>query len=241
MNNTICALVCSAALLSSLAGFLPQDAKPAAPPAQDTAKPAATGDAAVVDAQLPSYPLKTCPISNEELGEEAVNVVTGGRLVRLCCNMCTKKVQADPAVVIAKIDAAVIAAQKADYPVKKCLISGEPLEAGAVDVVYGTRLVRMCCKDCRKGFDKDPAAVMAQIDTALIAQQVPTYPVKTCLISGEELGSGGMQTFDMLYGTRLVRLCCKSCLKEFKKEPDAMIAKLDAAMAARKANPVDKN
>jgi type II secretory ATPase GspE/PulE/Tfp pilus assembly ATPase PilB-like protein len=227
-------------LLVTLAGFVPQDAKPAAvpPAAQEVAKPA--DDAAVVDAQLPSYPLGTCPISNEELGEEAVNVVTAGRLVRLCCGMCAKKLAADSSAVIAKIDAAVIAAQKPDYPLKKCLVSDEPLGEDAVDVVYGTRLVRLCCKNCRKGFDKDPARIMAQIDAALIAQQLPGYPLKTCLVSGEEFGSGGMQTFDMLYGTRLVRLCCKSCVREFKKEPDQMLAKIDAAMAARKANPVDK-
>jgi hypothetical protein len=239
MKHSAFAAVICAPVLVCLSALVPQEGKPAAAPAvQDTAKPA--DDAAAVDAQLPSYPLKTCPISGEDLGEDAVNVVASGRLVRLCCGMCAKKVTADTAAVIAEIDAAVIAAQKPTYPLEKCLVSGEPLAEDTIDVVYGTRLVRLCCKGCRKGFDKDPAKVLGQIDAALIAQQLPGYPLKTCLVSGEELGSGGMQTFDMLYGTRLVRLCCKSCVRQFKKEPDQMIAKIDAAMATRKANPVDK-
>ncbi len=65
-------------------------------------------DAAVIKAQGKDYPLKTCPVSKEELGGmgEPVNAVVAGRLVRLCCNGCRKDVQKDPAGIIAVIDAA---------------------------------------------------------------------------------------------------------------------------------------
>ena len=57
---------------------------------------------------------------------------------------------------VAKLDAAWLASEKAKYTVTKCPVSGEDLGAKAVDVLYGTRLVRLCCKDCVKEFEKKP-------------------------------------------------------------------------------------
>ena len=65
-------------------------------------------DKAVVAAQGKDYPLKTCPVSKEDLGGmgEPVNVVVAGRLVRLCCNGCKKDLFKDPMKYMAAIDAA---------------------------------------------------------------------------------------------------------------------------------------
>ena len=65
-------------------------------------------DEAVVAAQGMDYPLKTCPVSKEDLGGmgEPVNVVVAGRLVRLCCNGCKKDLFKDPMKYMAAIDAA---------------------------------------------------------------------------------------------------------------------------------------
>jgi len=65
-------------------------------------------DAAVIAQQGEHYPLTTCPISGEELGGmgEAINIVYAGRLVKLCCNMCVPKFEANPMPTIEKIDAA---------------------------------------------------------------------------------------------------------------------------------------
>lgn len=65
-------------------------------------------DEAVVTAQGKGYPLKTCPVSKEDLGGmgEPVNVVVAGRLVRLCCNGCKKDLLKDPLKYIAAVDAA---------------------------------------------------------------------------------------------------------------------------------------
>ena len=124
----------------------------------------------------------------------------------------------------------VIAKQLPSYPLSTCLVSGEPLTAMGepMDVVHEGRLVRLCCKGCVKGLKKDPAAVLAKVDEALIAAQIPTYPTDKCLVSDEPLTEMG-EPLDMLYGTRLVRFCCKGCIKEFKKDPQAVLARLDAA------------
>jgi len=183
------------------------------------------GDEEIIAAQKPSYPLKQCPVSNKPLDDRALDVVVDARLVRVCSAECAKTVKADPAQVLAQIDAAVIAAQKAGYPLEVCVISGEELGSMGepVDYVYGTRLVRFCCKSCVKSFEKAPDKQLARVDAALIKKQKATYPLQVCAVSGEPLGDGAV---DYLYGVTLVRLCCKDCTKAVKKNPDAVLAKL---------------
>jgi hypothetical protein len=202
--------------------------------AQAEAKPAVSAaDQAVIDAQLPSYPKMLCPVSGEEMGGEMgepVNLVRDGRLIRVCCKGCIKKVDKDPAAMVAAIDAAVKAEQGPSYPLKTCPVSSEPM-ASPVDVVHGTRLVRLCCGECKAAFAKDPAAVLAKVDVALIEAQRPNYKVDVCVVSGEKLGSMG-EPIDVLYGTRLVRLCCGGCKKSVARKGPELLAKLDALAAA---------
>ena len=210
--------------------------------AQDKAEKAekadpAVDEAAIIAVQLPSYPLTTCPISGKEIegAEDAKDIVHEGRLVRLCCGMCKKGFAKDPAKYIAMVDAAVVKAQLATYPLETCPISGEKLGGMGepIDYVYGTRLVRFCCKGCPKDFKKDPAKTMAVVDAALIKAQLAAYPLDTCPVSGEELGGEMGEPIDYLYGTRLVRFCCKSCVKKFKREPAETLAMLDTAAKAK--------
>lgn len=216
-----------------------------APSAQDTPvgpgvlTKGPTADELVIADQLPSYPLKSCPISKEKLGSmgKPIDLVVDGRLVRLCCKGCIKPVRKDPAAAIAQVDAAVIAAQGPTYPIKTCPISKKKLDSKGkpIDVVVGTRLVRVCCKGCIKAVKKDPAAALAPVNEALIAAQLKTYPLTTCVVSGEALGGEEMgPPFNMLYGTRLVRLCCKMCKKGFRADPAGCVKKIDAAAKKKK-------
>ncbi len=215
-------------LLAAALGALALSALPLAATAED---PPSQTDAEVVAAQLPSYPLSKCLVSGLPLTKKGAPVdhVEEGRLVRFCCASCVESFQAKPAKFFAAIDEAVIADQGPRYPTDKCVVSGEPLEA-PVDVVHGTRLVRLCCKDCKRGFAKDPARHLAKLDEAWIAAQLPDYPLKTCAVSGEELGSMG-EPLNVLYGTHLVRLCCKGCKKSLAKDPQAVLAKIEKARA----------
>lgn len=45
-----------------------------------------------------------------------------------------------------------------------------------------------------------------------------TYPLKTCPVSGDELGEMGKPIKVSNEGTD-VYLCCKSCIKDFNKDP----------------------
>jgi len=133
-----------------------------------------TDEAAVIAAQLPTYPLDTCPISGEKLGGmgDPVDFVYQGRLVRFCCPNCEDDFLADPAAAFAKIDAAVIEQQLPDYPLDHCPVSGEQLGAMGepYDHVSGTRLVRFCCDGCVGKFEGNPAAYFAKIDQAAAAK-----------------------------------------------------------------------
>ena len=70
-------------------------------------------------------------------------------------------------------------------------------------------------------------------DTALIAKARTTYALKTCLVSGEDLGAMGEATayIHRVAGQpdRVVFFCCDGCSDDFKKEPAKFLAKLDAA------------
>ncbi len=187
-------------------------------------------NAEILRTQKPSYPLTKCVASGRALDEKAIDIVLDGRLVRLCCGDCKASADKDKAAWIAKIDAGVIAEQKPAYPLTTCPISGEKLGAKGdpIDVVSGTKLVRLCCKGCIPAFEKDVAATMAKVDKAWIEAQIATYPLDTCVISDEKLDSMG-GAVDVLYGTKLIRLCCKGCKKSVEKEGPALVAKIEAA------------
>ena len=51
------------------------------------------------------------------------------------------------------------------------------------------------------------------------------YPLTTCVVSGEELGSMGKPVEHEYKGTP-VKFCCKSCIPEFEEAPEKFIAKL---------------
>ena len=198
--------------------------------AKDAPKKSEKPDAKIVADQLPSYPLDTCVVSEEGLHDmgEPLDYIHEGRLVRLCCKGCIKGLKRDAEGALAKLDAAVVEAQKASYPLETCPISGEKLGGMGepIDFVHGTRLVRLCCKHCTKEVAKSPKKYLEKVDAALIAQQKKAYPLDACPVGGDKLGEDAV---DHLYGTRLVRFCCKRCVKSFRSDPDPVLAKLDAA------------
>ncbi len=137
-----------------------------------TAEVAKSVDARIIEMQKASYPLTTCIVSGEALGDDAVDFVVGNTMMRACCNNCARKVKAKPENYLAKLDQAIIAAQAKDYPLTTCAVSGEDLAGRkAADVLVGNRLVRICCKGCKRGLKKDPAAVLAAVEAGWAAKK----------------------------------------------------------------------
>jgi len=59
------------------------------------------------------------------------------------------------------------------------------------------------------------------------------YTLKTCVVSGDKLGEMG-EPFVYKYKDREIKLCCKSCLKDFNKEPAKYVKKIEEAEAKAK-------
>jgi YHS domain-containing protein len=54
------------------------------------------------------------------------------------------------------------------------------------------------------------------------------YPLKTCIVTDEKLDADpAMKSYTFVHEGQEVKLCCKSCLKDFKKEPAKYLKKLD--------------
>ena len=65
------------------------------------------------------------------------------------------------------------------------------------------------------------------------ADKPKPYPLKTCVVSDEKLGDMG-DTYVFTHEGREIKLCCKSCLKDFKKDPAKYIKKIEEAEAKAK-------
>ena len=64
-------------------------------------------------------------------------------------------------------------------------------------------------------------------------EQAKPYPLATCVVSGEKLGGMG-EPYVFTHEGREIKLCCKSCLKEFNKAPAKYIKKIEEAEAKAK-------
>lgn len=64
-----------------------------------------------------------------------------------------------------------LAAQKAAYPLKVCLVEGSELGSMGepAEYVHEGRLVLFCCKGCTEDFQADPSKYLARLDKALEA------------------------------------------------------------------------
>ncbi len=86
---------------------------------------------------------------------------------------------------------------------------------------------------------KDKAAATPSVPAADSAEAKASYPVSTCVVSGDKLEAGEMgPIIEYIHKEegkpdRLVRLCCKGCVKDFKKAPAKYLKMIDDAAAAK--------
>jgi YHS domain-containing protein len=178
------------------------------------------------------YPIETCIVSGERLGEmgDPIVRVYDGREMKFCCGGCVGKFEANRAGYFAQIDSMLIAQQRPIYPLDTCVVSGKPLDAvgNPVEFIIANRLVRTCSSECRAAVEQDPAGYLAKLDAAVIAKQLPNYPLETCPVLGGKLGGMG-EPVNYVYQGRLVRFCCAGCISTFEANPFIYLAKIDRA------------
>jgi YHS domain-containing protein len=116
------------------------------------------------------------------------------------------------------------------YPLDHCIVTGEKLGSMGDPVikVYDGREVRFCCGGCVKTFERDKVKWTKKLDDAIIAAQKPSYPLNTCVVSGDTLGRMG-EPVDYVFGNRLVQLCRRECVSTFNKDPERYLEMINAA------------
>ena len=70
------------------------------------------------------------------------------------------------------------------------------------------------------------ATPLAALGADKTDSKVKAYPLKKCIVSDEDLGSMG-EPFVFTHNGQEIKLCCKSCQKDFKKEPAKFLKKLE--------------
>jgi len=60
---------------------------------------------------------------------------------------------------------------------------------------------------------------------SILSAAPAAYSLKTCLVSGNELGSMG-KPITKFYEGKEIKLCCKPCIKKFEANPAKYLAKL---------------
>jgi len=55
------------------------------------------------------------------------------------------------------------------------------------------------------------------------------YPLDKCLVSDEKFEGSGMEAHEFVHEGQTIKLCCKSCLKDFKKDTATYLKKLPKA------------
>src|SRR5215208_442662 len=81
-------------------------------------------------------------------------------------------------------------------------------------------------------------AILAAPLTSFAADAKPDakakpYTLTTCAVSGEKLGEMG-KPYVFTHEGRELKLCCKDCLKDFKKDPAKYVKKVEEAEAKAK-------
>lgn len=194
-----------------------------------------------------------CPIGKEPIVPSAGTVEYKGKTIGICCPGCGKQFLAwDDARKDAFVALAVahqepgmehvqhdnvteeVVVVDAPYPLTTCPISGKPLGSMGDPVIkaYGGREVRLCCAGCVDSFEADLDASWKKVDAMIVADQMSFYPTTTCIVMGDPLTEDGEDiAINMVYANRLVRLCCKMCVKDLKADPAKYTAILDKAAA----------
>ena len=76
--------------------------------------------------------------------------------------------------------------------------------------------------------------IVAPFSTRAVEKKAKPYPLKNCVVSDEKLGGEMGEPYVFVHEGQELKLCCKPCLKTFKKDPAKYLKKVEAAQKAAK-------
>ncbi|MFN4873813.1 MAG: hypothetical protein ACK5JP_08385 [Akkermansiaceae bacterium] len=102
-------------------------------------------------------------------------------------------------------------------------------------ILFLTAVMIAACCPLKKPVEVDPvgknsSVAESQPKSTKSAKPAP-YPLKTCLVSGEDLDSMD-ERVSTVYEGQVFEFCCKPCIKKFHKNP----SKYQAMLAAGKSS-----
>ncbi len=95
------------------------------------------------------------------------------------------------------------------------------------EVVYNARSFRVCSLPCQEAFMRSPVATCERVDTAMIADQSPYYPLAVSLVSGRSLGEPPVE---IIWGNRLFRAVDVAERDEILADPAHFVRLLNQAV-----------
>lgn len=121
-------------------------------------------DERIVAQQKPLYPLATCVVTGESIETSGgIEFVYRNRLFLISSDECRDAIEKEPGKYFLALNKAVIEKQKPAYPLDKCLVSGRPLGAEAVDYVVANRLIRLADEGQIEVFDRLAGRHLAEL------------------------------------------------------------------------------
>ena len=102
------------------------------------------------------------------------------------------------------------------YPLVNCVLSSEPLDEEFETIDYQGREIRVCCADCASRFSDEGDIHINDINTQLIEQQRPYYPLDKCIVTGKALGK---EAIEHIFRNRLFRLSSLEAVAKLEKAP----------------------
>lgn len=136
--------------------------------ARGSAAAVARLDAVMIADQGPHYPTDRSLLTGRPLGERPLAFIMGNRLFLAADEAERAQLQNELTRAVARLDAAVLAAQRPIYGMPdKCPVQGDILPDDVViDLVVANRMIRVCCARCARVVRARPYQYIAMVDYA---------------------------------------------------------------------------
>lgn len=162
----------------------------------------------------------TCVVSGEELEDRDTFVQLYNKTVYVCCNKCKKKVAANPAKYLDKLEGR--------HAQKLCVFSGEEIDPAETVVVEGMK-VGNCCGKCAAKGEANPAAYFAKLQEKNVVAE-PASMLCPVMPSME-----GSKKYPVTMGAKRYYFCSAKTAVMFAKNPGKYLPKWLAAQESPEA------
>lgn len=164
---------------------------------------------------------KVCPVSGKQVdGSHFAEV--DGKKVHVCCDNCKKKIEAEPAKYIGKLEQADATLAKATTDQTVCPVSGKKIDMSKYVDHEGKRIY-VCCDGCVKKVKADPSGYINKLEEQGITLAKATVPQTKCPVMGSDID----RTKYVDVNGKRIYVCCDHCIDTIKEDPSAYIEKLE--------------